>query len=197
MAAVILVRTFGNNLMVEMDDGSQLLAVPTGGSLWRVTANTGGGIDPGDGSLIDNILPGHVFAEGSLLADWQWHLDNANNRGGSDLNYAYGEPIYAPGAGTLSHFDVEDVGQVIKLVLDVPAIRTKPQFAYDQLGPMVAVWFQHTSESAPDGHVNQGDYIGKGGDGYGDYPTHLHVHGLIDTGNVASNANRCCFWNFV
>jgi len=181
-------------MAVLFDDGTKLLAYPTSGGLWIVNGSGGG--TPPVGGLIDNILPGHVFAEGSLEADWQWHLDNADNRGGSDLNYIF-EPFYAPGAGTLTTFDVAGVGMVAKLVLDVPAVRTQPAFAYDQPGPMVAVWFQHNSVAAPDGHVNQGDYIGTSGDGYGEYPAHLHVHGLIDTGNVATNANRTCFWHFI
>ena len=182
-----------------MDDGTLFMGLPSGGNLWLIGGDGTPPVDPPDpvGGLIDNILPGHVFAEGSLFDDWQWHLDNADNRGGNDLNYAYGENIFSPGAGTITHFDVSGVGMVIRLILDVPAVRTKPAFAYDQPGPMVAVWFQHTSASAPDGRVAQGDYIGKGGDGYGDYPTHLHVHGLTDTGGVASNTNRTCFWHFV
>lgn len=188
----VMLQDSGNQITVIYGGGNKAVAAPAPGGVWFV--GPGGGTPPT--GLTDTLLPGHVFAEGTLYDDWMWHIDNANNRGGNDLNYIFA-PFYAPGPGMLSTFDVPGVGMVAKLILDTPAVRTQPQFPFDQPGPMVAVWFQHNSVAAPDGHVNTGDYIGTSGDGYGDYPAHLHVHGLTDTGNVASNTNRTCFWNFL
>lgn len=188
----VKLQEIGNQIAIIYGGGNKDIAYPSAGGYWNVKP---GSVTPPTG-LTDTLLPGHVFAEGSLYDDWMWHINNANNRGGSDLNYIF-EPFYAPAPGMLSTFDVGGVGMVAKLILDTPAVRTQPQFPYDQPGPMVAIWFQHNSAAAPDGHVNTGDYIGTSGDGYGDYPAHLHVHGLIDTGNVASNTNRTCFWNFL
>lgn len=199
MPQVAVIQEYGNLVKVIYDDGTFQFAYPTPLSTDYIVGPVEE-VDPPDpepgNGLIDNILPGYVFAEGTLANDWQWHLDNANNRGGNDLNYIF-DPVYAPGAGTISNFEVDGVGLVVKLVLDTPAVRTKPAFAYDQPGPMTAIWFQHMSSAAPSGHVAQGAYIGETGDGWGDYPAHLHVHGLIDNGNVAGNWNRCCFWHFV
>lgn len=199
MASVTHIQEFGNQLAVIFDDGSRKLAVPTPGGLWIVQSG-GGPPDPGAGTLIDNILPGHAFAEGSLADDWQWHLDNnggPHGRGGNDLNYSFGTPFKAPGSGTVTHFDVSGVGMVVKLILDTPAPRTQPAFENDYPGPMLAVWFQHCSGSVGDGHYNQGDVIGTSGDGYGDYPAHLHVHGKQTTDNSSSGVDRTCFWHFV
>lgn len=200
MPQVASITDLGNQVKVLYDDGTVQIAYPTvlDGNWIVGPVKTVPPPDPPDPAnpLIDTILPGHRFAEGTLAADWQWHLDNANNRGGSDLNFIF-EDVRAPGAGTITAFEVGGVGLVIKLVLDTPAVRTKPAFAYDQHGPMVAIWFQHMSSNMPNGHVNQGDIIGRTGDGWGEYPAHLHIHGLTDTGNVAGNWNRTCFWHFL
>lgn len=199
MAKVAKLQELGNQMKVLYDDGTYQIAYPTVvGGLWEVGPfATVDPPDPEPGTgLVDNILPGHVFAEGSLAADWQWHLDNADNRGGNDLNYIF-QDVFSPGAGTITAFEVGGVGLVVKLVLDTPAQRTKPAFAHEAGDTMVAVWFQHMSSNAPNGHIAQGGLIGRTGDGWGDYPAHLHVHGLTDTGNVASNTNRVCFWHFV
>lgn len=200
MAGVTHIQQYGNQMTIIYDDGSRQLAYPTPGGLWL--PKRAPVVVPPDptGDLIDNLEPGHGFAEGTLEADWQWHLDNnggPHGRGGNDLNYAYGTDFYAPGAGTISHFDVSGVGMVVKLILDVPAVRTQPAFENDYPGPMQAIWFQHCSDSAADGHYNQGDYIGKSGDGYGDYPAHLHVHGREDTTDSSSGDGRTCFWHFI
>lgn len=195
MANLTLVQAFGNQLKAIFDDDSYVLLAPTPTGMWVTAASSGGGPTPGTG-LIDNISPGHVFAEGDVVTDWQWHVDNASGRGGNDLNFIF-EDFYAPGDGTLSHFDVSGVGMVVKLILDTPAVRTKPAYPNDAAGPVLAIWYEHCSASMPDGHYTQGQKIGTSGDGYGTYPAHLHVHGLIDTGDTAGSTNRSCFFNFV
>lgn len=189
---VSFLQRFGDQIAVVFLDGSIAFAYKTAGTnLYYVSAS--GSVPTGD--LIDTITPGHTVNNGSVAADWQWHLDNNSNRGGVDLDYNF-QTFTAPGAGTVSHFDVSGVGMVVRLILDTPAVRVNPQLTNDQYGPMVAIWFQHCSASV-DGHAEQGDIIGTSGDGYGDYGAHLHVHGLIDTGISAGSSNRCNFWGFV
>lgn len=193
--------SFSDQMVCIFDDGTTDVAYNTHNGLWVVNP----GVDSVPVSdIIDNLLPGFYITNpgGTVASGWQWHIDNTTTdggltgRGGDDLSYSYGTNFYAPGAGTVSHFDVSGVGMVVKLILDTPATRTKPQYVSDAVGPMVAIWFEHCSASY-DGHKNQGDLIGKSGDGYGAYGAHLHVHGLVDTGNVAGTGNRCCFWNFL
>lgn len=201
MANVTRLQVYGNLIKVIYDDASTDLAYPTSGGLWIVKASTppdGGG---GDGSgLIDTISSGHHITNpgGTVASGWQWHIDNNGGRGGDDWNYSYGTKYKAPGAGTVTHFDVAGVGMVVKLVLDTPATPAihALQPHGDAGAPMKAIWFQHGS-AAYDGHCEQGDVIGKSGNGYGAYAAHLHVHGMTDTGDVAGSDNRTCFWDYV
>lgn len=191
------IQIYGMQLVINYTDGTIGIATYTGNDVWNIS-NTAA---PIAGPLIDTISPGHHITNpgGTIASGWQWHITNEGNRGGDDWNYSYGTNFTAPAAGTINHFDVSGVGMIVELVLDVPVVRTQPQQAagFDQFGPIAAIHFEHCSASV-DGHHNQGEVIGKSGNGYGAYPAHLHVHGqTTDTGGPSSSANRCCMWGFV
>lgn len=177
-----------NMLSILMDSGDKVMAYPNNNNDYWTPISNEFNTTP---DLIDTLLPGHSVTNpgGTIAAGWQWHLDNNSNRGGVDLNYNF-QDFKAPGKGSVDHFDVSGVGMVVRLTLTTPAVRTKPQLTNDAFGPMTAIWFQHCSDSY-DGSKNQNVAIGKSGDGYGAYGSHLHVHG------VDSGGNRCNFWGFV
>ena len=201
MAELTRIQQYGNQLLAIFDDGSRKFAYPTSsGTLWVV-----GGVyveppDPGTGTIIDTISPGHSVTNpgGTILSGWQWHLNNNGNRGGIDWNYNF-QTFTAPAAGTVDHFDVSGVGMVVRLTLDTPAVRTGGRISptqYDQEGPMKSIWFQHCS-AAVDGHHEQGEVIGTSGNGYGAYAAHLHVHGQVNDSTASGNGVRCHPWGFM
>lgn len=192
----------GNQTLINFSDGSIQVAVPTGGDIFITGVQSSNAPPPSPATnLIDTISPGHHITNpgGTIASGWAWHIANEGGRGGDDWNYSFGTPFKAPGAGTVNHRDITGVGMVVELVLDTPVARINPEQAagYDQFGPIVSVHFEHCSASI-DGHHNQGDVIGKSGNGYGLYPSHLHVHGqTTDAGGFSSSSNRCCLWGFI
>lgn len=194
------IEEFGNGLAVLFDDGTRRIAYPTTGGLWLIGGIVDTPPDPGSGTVIDTISPGHTITNpgGTILSGWQWHLNNNGNRGGLDFNYNF-QTFTAPADGVVDHFDVSGVGMVVRLTLTTPAVRTGPRLAptqYDQQGPMLSIWFQHCS-AAIDGPAAQGDVIGTSGNGYGAYPEHLHVHGQVNSSTSSTNAVRCHPWGFM
>lgn len=197
-----LVR-YGNLIKcIDADDGIELAYRGVGDSLWYVGEIAI--VDPPDPikTLVDNISPGHAVTNpgGTVVSGWAWHLANNGGRGGVDWNYGMpngvGTPIKAPGDGVVSGFDLPGVGLVIKLVLDEPAKRLHTAKEGEAAGALRAIWFQHCS-TVNTGRVDQGDYVGRSGNGYGAYSPHLHVHGMIGTGNSAPASSRTDFWSFV
>lgn len=194
------VKKYGNELVVCFDDGSKVLCY-SAGNVWKPVSNVGTGViitKP-----IDTILPGHHCnigtGTGTVTESWAYHVATANGRGGVDLNYSYGSTFRAPADGTVNTFDVSGVGMIVQLVLNNSATRTLgPEPSNDSYGPMVAMFFEHCSNGLASGTaVKQNDYIGASGDGYGTYPAHLHVHGMVDLSHTATSSNRCQFWDFL
>lgn len=206
--SVATLQKWGNLLAIVNGDGAGtiLLAYPSGSGLWLVPQGVAPPPAP-SGNLIDTISSGYSVTNPptapnngtAVSSGWAWHVANNSGRGGVDWNYSYGTAFKAPGAGNVTNFDVTGVGMVIQLILDTPVARTLTQepAGYDQVGPIVAIFFQHCSAAVAPAHYNQNDIIGYSGNGYGQYYSHLHVHGMIDTTHNATNANRCQFWDFL
>lgn len=188
MANVSSVSEFGNQLVVNFDDGTRKLAVPTGRGIWLV-AGAGGGTDPSTSDLYNPF-----GTDLSVGGDWQSHLDRTDGlRGGNDWPFAVGTPLPAPGAGILQSnntgglgdLDTGDVGAAglrSILWLDTPAPRKQPKGNAEADGPMEGIVFQHQSSMGThDQHYAKEEILGYSGD-TGNAVAHLHIHGITRAG---------------
>lgn len=179
MANVTVIQRYGEQLLVQFDDGTRKLAYPANG-LWIVSSGTSGP-QPGNGLI-------NPWKDYPVTGTWEDH--STYSFGGTDYPLAYGTDIIAPASGTIvGQGWVGSAGRVTDLILDTPVERHTPPSPIlmngsyvEAQGPMVRIRFQHLAEWGNNGHVNQGDLFGcKSGasaDGV-DYggDIHLHVHG--------------------
>jgi len=202
MAEPVQVRRLGNQMVVDLDDDTQLIFVPTGNGRWLAASNYDGGDDseigegggPGTGDdSDDDASPGDLYNPWKsvpISQSWESHIQTAG-RGGIDYPLAYGTAIKAPAAGTLhtsggsgeyAAGQVGSAGRRSILYLDKTFSRTKPKGSVEAAGPMRAIVFQHQSQFGAAKHYNRGEVLGysgasaNGSDYGGD--VHLHVHGL-------------------
>lgn len=201
MADVVSMQPFGNQMIVNMSDGSKLTAYPTVGSLWIVKGSTG--TPPVDPPTSDLYNP-----YGSLSFEGGWENHASYSRGGSDFPYGMGTAVLAPAAGTISNQGWTDAaGRKAMLTFTTEYVRkvapsgTLMNGVYtESVGPMRALMIQHLSAWVPDGPVAKGAVIGYSGasanpiDGEIGGDIHLHVHGL-ETPFIGGN--RLDFMKFV
>lgn len=198
MATINSITKLGNQLSVNFDDDTQIVCLPTGGSLWLPTlASVPVVVPPASGSIYNPWGAGR----GDPPDGWENHA--SYSAGGYDWSggaLGYGGDIVAPDAGTLhtsgggngfeySAGDMGSAGLRSILYLDTPATR-KIARSYTVMngggqeaeGPMAAIVIQHQSRFAEAKHYNKGEVIGYVGNS-GNNVTHLHVHGLDSAGH--------------
>ena len=187
MAKVSTLRQIGNQIRVQYDDGTVQVAYQSVNSeLWVVGPMSGGGTDPGSGTLTDfySIVT-------RITGTWEDHA--SYSRGGTDWGFAMNTPIKAPAAGTLVNYgNVDGAGLKSILIFDGsfprqwPASTTLMNGVYTEnaTDPAKSVCIQHLNSQVPEGHYNVGEVIGYSGNSAGPGSTgdiHLHLHLLAGT----------------
>lgn len=201
MVNVLSIQSLGNQLSVNMSDGTKLLAYPTQGGLWFVGgAAVTPPIDPppGDGTIYNPWGVGRGAPD-----DWESH--QTYSAGGYDWSWGSGvmTNLPAPAAGTLhtsggsGEFTAGAVGSAGNrsiLYLDTAVTRKIAKSTtlmhgttYEADGPMVAIVLQHQSTMGNNmQHYAKAEICGISGNtdgtsGGGDW--HVHVHGLDAEGS--------------
>lgn len=188
------IQPFGNQLVIIMDNGTKVMAYPTGGSLFIVKGSGGTTTPPTDPPTGDIYNP---WASVNSVWGWEDHVADTG-RGGKDYSLAWGTGIKAPAAGTLhttggsGEYTTGIVGSAGKrsiLYLDSPVARVTATGSGEAAGPLAAIVFQHQSSFGNNlQHYNMGEVCGYSGDSGGNpysehgAQTHLHVHGLDSAG---------------
>jgi len=197
MSKPTTVRKFGDQLVVNMDDGAKYLAVPTGGALWIVSA-IGGPVDPEPGTgLTDWFTPAFP-----MTGNWEDHW--TYSRGGTDWAMPVGTEIKAVADGTVVNYpNIDGAGLKTMLVLDVAAARKLPASntlmngVYRETSggdTAVAFMMQHLSDQVAPGHYTKGQTVAVSGNTGDTTGPHLHAQ-LLATADVGGN--RLDFQKFV
>lgn len=178
-SSVNLVLKVGSAIMQLNDQGIHLINLPTGNATNQVGIEAGGRLvklalsgDGGDGTDPPPPSDGYVrpVGAGGISSSWQDHKNRTppSAEPGTDYSRAYGTPVYAPAAGTITDINPNPDGAAGRYV----TLRTSTDswFRFLHLASINVTVGQSVAQSALLGAV--------GGSGFGsdlNYGPHLHL----------------------
>lgn len=189
MANVTQLQKVGNQIAVLFDDGSRLLAVPTGSSLYIVSAT--GGVtppDPGHGIVIYPTIQHTVVDFDGSFVGHQSRTPPSVNPGSDYAPLAIGSDVYAVADGVVTDSDNSNAGSGGRTVhIDHTALGTGSDYLHLSDATIVTVGQL----------VTQGQVIAKSGaSGFGSdngYGAHLHISYRTVLGHAYTDFNSIDF----
>lgn len=184
MATLKNIQTYGNSLVCLFDDGSRVLALPTGQDFWIVSGTEGGGgTPPVTGKSV--IYPTDTT---NVSDSFAVHVARGSPNPGTDYTAAYGSQVYSVAAGVVTDADPSTGGGGGRTV----------HIDHDD-GSGADYLHLSTIECTVGQHVEQGAHIAhSGASGFDEeyyYGAHLHIsyrlnhsHGYVNDGNIDFDA---------
>jgi murein DD-endopeptidase MepM/ murein hydrolase activator NlpD len=185
VASIKYIQAYGDSLMCMFDDGSRVLALPTGQNVWLISGSgsSGGGFPTPGNKLVVYPTENHNVSDSFAV-----HVQRGSPNPGTDYTAAYGSQVVSVAAGVVTDADPSTDGGGGRTV------------HVDHTDGSGADYLHlSTIECAVGQNVAQGEKIAhSGASGFGEeygYGAHLHIsyrnnhsHGYGNVGNIDFDA---------